>query len=153
VAHRAADGLRGHARGAAVDPRARARGLLRTGQDEDRHHPPRPAALGQAEHLHRRGLGMGRIAGDTAIVVVLLGATLRIDPESSFPGVGLLRGTGGTLTSYVYNNSPAGEGNAPQKAYAAAFVLLLIVIGLNFAVDAIAKRGAQTGLESTRLGT
>jgi phosphate transport system permease protein len=98
-------------------------------------------------------LGMGRIAGDTAIVVVLLGATLRIDPESSFPGAGLLRGTGGTLTSYVYNNSPAGEGNAPQKAYAAAFVLLLIVIGLNFAVDAIAKRGAQTGLESTRLGT
>jgi phosphate transport system permease protein len=97
-------------------------------------------------------LGMGRIAGDTAIVVVLLGATLRIDPESSVPGAGLLRGTGGTLTSYVYNNSPAGEGNAPQKAYAAAFVLLLIVIGLNFAVDAIAKRGAQTGLESTRLG-
>jgi len=98
-------------------------------------------------------LGMGRIAGDTAIVVVLLGATLRIDPESSFPGVGVLRGTGGTLTSYVYNNSPAGEGNAKEKAYAAAFVLLLIVIGLNFAVDAIAKRGAQTGLESTRLGT
>jgi phosphate transport system permease protein len=98
-------------------------------------------------------LGMGRIAGDTAIVVVLLGATLRIDPESSVPGAGLLRGTGGTLTSYVYNNSPAGEGNAPQKAYAAAFVLLLIVIGLNFTVDAIAKRGAQTGLESTRLGT
>jgi len=97
-------------------------------------------------------LGMGRIAGDTAIVVVLLGATLRIDPEGSVPGVGLLRGTGGTLTSYVYNNSPAGEGNAPQKAYAAAFVLLLVVIALNFAVDAIAKRGAKTGLESTRLG-
>ena len=29
------------------------------------------------------------------------------------------------MTSYVYNNSPAGEGNAPQKAYAAAFVLLI----------------------------
>ena len=97
-------------------------------------------------------LGMGRIAGDTAIVVVLLGATLRIDPEGGLPGASVLRGTGGTLTSYVYNNSPAGEGNAPQKAYAAAFVLLLVVIGLNFAVDAIAKRGAQTGLESTRLG-
>jgi phosphate transport system permease protein len=96
--------------------------------------------------------GMGRIAGDTAIVVVLLGATLRIDPEGGVPGVNTLRGTGGTLTSYVYNNSPAGEGNASQKAYAAAFVLLLIVIALNFAVDAIAKRGAQTGLESTRLG-
>jgi phosphate transport system permease protein len=97
-------------------------------------------------------LGMGRIAGDTAIVVVLLGATLRIDPEGGVPGASTLRGTGATLTSYVYNNSPAGEGNAPQKAYAAAFVLLLVVIGLNFAVDAIAKRGAQTGLESTRLG-
>ena len=97
-------------------------------------------------------LGMGRIVGDTAVVVVLLGATLRIEPENGVPGVGLLRGTGGTLTSYVYNNSPAGEGNAPQKAYAAAFVLLLVVIALNFAVDAIARRGAQTGLESTRLG-
>jgi phosphate transport system permease protein len=97
-------------------------------------------------------LGMGRIAGDTAIVVVLLGATLRLDPEGSVPGAGVLRGTGGTLTSYVYNNSPAGEGNAPQKAYAAAFVLLLVVIALNFAVDAIARSGAKTGLESTRFG-
>jgi phosphate transport system permease protein len=97
-------------------------------------------------------LGMGRIAGDTAIVVVLLGATLRIDPEGSLPGSSVLRGTGGTLTSYVYNNSPAGEGNAPQKAYAAAFILLLVVIALNFAVDAIARSGAKTGLESTRFG-
>jgi phosphate transport system permease protein len=97
-------------------------------------------------------LGMGRIAGDTAIVVVLLGATLRIDPEGSLPGTNVLRGTGGTLTSYVYNNSPAGEGNAPQKAYAAAFVLLLVVMALNFAVDAIARSGAKTGLESTRFG-
>ena len=39
-----------------------------------------------------------------------------------------LRGTGSTLTSYIFDNSPAGEGNAPQKAYAAAFVLLLIVL-------------------------
>ena len=68
------------------------------------------------------------------------------------PGPRVLTGTGGTLTSYVYNNSPAGEGNAPQKAYAAAFVLLLIVIALNFAVDLIARRGARTGLETSRLG-
>src|SRR5262249_6731991 len=98
-------------------------------------------------------LGMGRIAGDTAIVVVLLGASLRVDPEGSFPGAGVLRGTGGTLTSYVYNNSPAGEGNAPQKAYAAAFVLLLIVIALNFTVDLIARRAGRSGLEGTRFGT
>ncbi len=85
-------------------------------------------------------LGMGRIAGDTAIVVILLGATLQLQGVGNAPVLGTLRGTGSTLTSYVYNNSPAGEGNAPEKAYAAAFVLLLIVIGLNFAVDLITGR-------------
>lgn len=85
-------------------------------------------------------LGMGRIAGDTAIVVILLGASMTIEPESNVPGLGLLRGTGSTLTSYVYNNSPAGEGNAPEKAYAAAFVLLLIVILLNSIVSLIGRK-------------
>ena len=85
-------------------------------------------------------LGMGRIAGDTAIVVILLGASLQLQPQGGFPGLNVLRGTGSTLTSYVYNNSPAGEGNAPQKAYAAAFVLLLIVIFLNFVVDLLSGR-------------
>jgi phosphate transport system permease protein len=85
-------------------------------------------------------LGMGRIAGDTAIVVVLPGATLRLETEGSIPGYDVLKGTGSTLTSYVYNNSPAGEGAAPEKAYAAAFVLLLIVLALNFAVDVLARR-------------
>jgi phosphate transport system permease protein len=85
-------------------------------------------------------LGMGRIAGDTAIVVILLGASLQLSGVGGGPVVSTLRGTGSTLTSYVYNNSPAGEGNAPEKAYAAAFVLLLIVIGLNFAVDLISRR-------------
>jgi phosphate transport system permease protein len=84
-------------------------------------------------------LGMGRIVGDTAIVVVLLGASLQIQPENGTPVLGLLKGTGSTLTTYVYNNSPVGEGGAPQKAYAAAFVLLIIVILLNFAVDWIAR--------------
>lgn len=86
-------------------------------------------------------LGMGRIAGDTAIVVVLLGASMRLTPEGSVPGVDLMRGTGSTLTSFVYNNSPAGEGNAPEKAYAAAFVLLLIVIALNALVGLIGRKG------------
>ena len=86
-------------------------------------------------------LGMGRIAGDTAIVVILLGASLQLSPEGDTPGLSTLRGTGSTLTSYVYNNSPAGEGNAPEKAYAAAFVLLLIVILLNFVVDLITRKG------------
>jgi len=85
-------------------------------------------------------LGMGRIVGDTAIVVILLGASLKLDPANGTPILGTLRGTGGTLTSYVYNNSPAGEGNAPEKAYAAAFVLLLAVVLLNFLVDLTVRR-------------
>jgi phosphate transport system permease protein len=76
-------------------------------------------------------LGMGRIIGDTAIVTILIGVTLKNEAVGHLPLIGTLRGTGSTLTSYVYSNSPAGEGNAPQKAYAAAFVLLMIVIVLN----------------------
>jgi phosphate transport system permease protein len=85
-------------------------------------------------------LGMGRIAGDTAIVVILLGASLTLEKQGGTPVVGTLKGTGSTLTSYVYNNSPAGEGNAPQKAYAAAFILLIIVILMNFIVDLVSRQ-------------
>ncbi len=88
-------------------------------------------------------LGMGRIIGDTAIVVILLGQTLTLQGAGGAPGLSTLRGTGGTLTSYVYNNSPAGEGNAPTKAYASAFVLLVIVVILNFTVERIAGRGRE----------
>jgi len=84
-------------------------------------------------------LGMGRIIGDTAILIILLGATLKNEPAGSTPLVGTLRGTGSTLTTYVYSNSPAGEGNAPQKAYAAAFVLLMIVLILNALVTRLTK--------------
>jgi phosphate transport system permease protein len=92
-------------------------------------------------------LGVSRIIGDTAIVVLLLGESLRLESEGSVPVVGLLRGTGSTLTSYVYDNSPAGEGAAPQKAYAAAFVLLAFVLALNLLVDRIGRSQADaTGL-------
>ena len=88
---------------------------------------------------------MGRIIGDTAIVFILLGATLRFEPDGGLPGWDLLNGTGSTLTTYVYNNSPAGEGGSPEKAYAAAFVLLLIVLALNFAVDLITREEGRCG--------
>lgn len=90
-------------------------------------------------------LGMGRIAGDTAIVTILLGASSQLSGQGGVPVLRTLRGTGSTLTSYVYNNSPAGEGLAPQKAYAAAFVLLLIVILLNFVVDLIGGKRERVG--------
>jgi phosphate transport system permease protein len=89
-------------------------------------------------------LGISRIIGDTAIIVLLLGSTLRIEPQNSVPVVGLLRGTGSTLTSYIFDNSPAGEGGAPEKAYAAAFVLLLLVVVLNLIVERIGRSQADT---------
>ncbi len=90
-------------------------------------------------------LGVSRIIADTAIVVVLLGDTLRIEPQAhgSLPVLGLLKGTGSSLTSYVYDNSPAGEGGAPQKAYAAAFLLLLFVLLLNLLVERIGRAQAR----------
>ncbi|HEV2981585.1 MAG TPA: ABC transporter permease subunit [Solirubrobacteraceae bacterium] len=89
-------------------------------------------------------LGLGRIIGDTAIIVVLLGATLTLNQADNTPLLGLLKGTGSTLTSFIYQNSPTGEGNQPTKAYAAAFVLLLIVLALNAGVDLIARRRKLT---------
>lgn len=105
----------------------------------------RTVLLPQVRHNIVTGsaLGMGRIVGDTAIVVVLLGATMRIEPQGDIPVIDVLKGTGSTLTSYVYAASPAGEGNAPQKAYAAAFVLLIIVLALNAAADWIGRRGSR----------
>ena len=91
-------------------------------------------------------LGVSRIIGDTAIVLVLLGGTHRLEPQNSVPVLGLLRGTGTALTSYVYENSPAGESAAPQKAYAAAFVLLVFVLILNLIVGRIGRDKVLTSV-------
>jgi phosphate transport system permease protein len=89
-------------------------------------------------------LGLGRIIGDTAIITILLGTYLTLQKVGNAPVIGTLRGTGSTLTSYIFNNSPAGEGNAPQKAYAAAFLLLMIVLILNGIVTWLTNRGGQS---------
>jgi phosphate transport system permease protein len=89
-------------------------------------------------------LGMGRIAGDTAIVIILLGATLTNESQGTTPILSTLQGTGTTLTGYVYQNSPSGEGNSPDQAYAAAFILLIVVILMNFVVDLISRRRSDT---------
>jgi phosphate transport system permease protein len=86
-------------------------------------------------------LGFGRIIGDTAIIVVLLGSTMRLDPAGSTPVLDTLRGTGSTLTTYIFQNAPTGEGNQPTKAYAAAFVLLMIVLALNVGAGLAGRKG------------
>jgi phosphate transport system permease protein len=88
-------------------------------------------------------LGLGRIIGDTAIIVLLLGATLRFAPAGDLPLIGTLKGTGSTLTTFVYANAPTGEANQPEKAFAAGFVLLSMVLVLNFAVDVAVRRGRK----------
>ncbi len=102
-------------------------------------------------------LGMGRIIGDTAIIQLLLGGNAQLtEPVGHAPLFGLLRGTGSTLTSYIYYNSPSGEGNQHEKAYAAAFVLLLMVLALNWIVTRLtAERPVSRGWSFllTRFGT
>jgi phosphate transport system permease protein len=95
-------------------------------------------------------LGLGRIIGDTAIIVVLLGATQNFAPVegAAFP-FNYLRGAGTTLTNFVYEASPTGNLNQPQKAYAAAFVLLLMVLVLNGAVDVVHRRSRKVGTWSS----
>ncbi|HEY1591589.1 MAG TPA: phosphate ABC transporter permease PstA [Solirubrobacteraceae bacterium] len=88
-------------------------------------------------------LGVGRVIGDTAIIVVLLGATQNLDGVGSTPVLGTLRGTGSTLTSYIYDNAPTGELNQPHKAFAAAFVLLIIVLVINAGVDIYSRRARR----------
>jgi phosphate transport system permease protein len=88
-------------------------------------------------------LGLGRVIGDTAIILVLLGSTLNLQGAGGAPVLGALRGQGSTLTSYIYSNSPTGEGNQPTKAYAAAFVLLMIVLALNVLVDLAGRRAKE----------
>jgi phosphate transport system permease protein len=88
-------------------------------------------------------LGAGRVIGDTAIIVVLLGGTLTFNSSGSLPLLSTLRGTGSTLTYYIFYNAPTGEGNQPTKAYAAAFVLLAIVLALNVAVDVATRRSRR----------
>jgi len=92
-------------------------------------------------------LGMGRIIGDTAIVWLALGGTLRMTgiqpwwmPVNWFS---TLQNTGSTLTTYVFYASPAGEGNMPEKAFGAAFVLILIIIFLNLITDFLGRIGRR----------
>jgi phosphate transport system permease protein len=88
-------------------------------------------------------LGVGRVIGDTAIIVVLLGATQNLEGVGGTPLLSTLRGTGSTLTGYIFYNAPTGDGNQPDKAYAAAFVLIMVVLVLNIGVDVFSRRAKE----------
>ncbi len=92
-------------------------------------------------------LGMGRIIGDTAIVWLTLGGTIRMTGIQPwwYPvhWWSTLCNTGSTLTSYIYFASPAGEGNMPDKAFGAALVLIILIIVLNIFTDLLERFGAN----------
>lgn len=88
-------------------------------------------------------LGVGRIAGDTAIVWLCLGGSMSMtgpqpwwEPQN---WLDTMQNTGSTLTSYVYYSSPAGEGNSPNKAFGAGLVLIIIILALNSLVDYLGR--------------
>ncbi len=91
-------------------------------------------------------LGMGLAAGDTAIVWLTLGGTMNMAVDNWWALdqlVNVVRGTGSTLTTFIYFSSPAGEGNAPHLAYGGAMVLILLVISLNAAATVIGRAPRQ----------
>lgn len=85
-------------------------------------------------------IGAGHALGDTAIIVFLLGDTYTLQGVGNVPVLDWLRGTGSTLTSFVYDNAPTGDLNQPNKAFAAALILLVIVLIINVVVDVFGRK-------------
>jgi phosphate transport system permease protein len=77
------------------------------------------------------------------IIVILLGDTYVLQGVGHVPLLGTLRGTGDTLTSYIFDNAPTGDLNQPNKAFAAALVLLVIVLILNVIVDIFGRKARE----------
>jgi len=89
-------------------------------------------------------LGLGLIVGDTAIVWLTVGGTMTMSGADEWwlphNWLAALKGTGSTLTTFIFYSSPAGEGNAPGKAYGAAVVLLALVVALNALVAWVGRQ-------------
>ncbi|MDE3131649.1 MAG: ABC transporter permease subunit, partial [Acidobacteriota bacterium] len=88
-------------------------------------------------------VGAGHVIGDTAIIVLLLGDTYTLQPAGGVPLLSTLRGTGSTLTSYIFDNAPTGDLNQPNKAFAAAVVLIAMVVIINVLVDIFGRRARR----------
>lgn len=94
-------------------------------------------------------LGIGRIVGDTAVIWLLLGGNVLNPPDRGWLApaslADTLRGQGTTLTSYIFYAAPTGEGNAEQKAYGAALVLMALMVLVNAVVLVVGRRGRRSG--------
>lgn len=88
-------------------------------------------------------IGAGHAIGDTAIIVFLLGDTYVLQGVGHVPLLGTLRGTGSTLTSFIYDNAPTGDLNQPNKAFAAALILMVIVLIINGVVEIFSSRARE----------
>jgi phosphate transport system permease protein len=88
-------------------------------------------------------VGAGHAIGDTAIIVFLLGDTYTLQGVGGVPILSTLRGTGSTLTSFIYDNAPTGDLNQPNKAFAAALVLLVMVLIINVFVDIFGRKARE----------
>ena len=90
-------------------------------------------------------LGMGRIIGDTAIVWLALGGSVRMTGNQPWYSpenwLSTLKSGGGTLTTYIYYTSPAGEGNRFDVAFGASLVLIAVIVLLNIIAAVIGKAG------------
>ena len=100
--------------GLQVDPQPRARGLVCRRQDARSTTIRRVVAAGRAAVGDHRLRCSGSVTsiGDTAIILTTRSERpRRFQPASAHvPILGtLFRGTGSTLTSYVYNNAPTGD--------------------------------------------
>lgn len=93
-------------------------------------------------------LGMGLAAGDTAIVWLTLGGSMTMAVDNWWMPqhwLSLMRGAGSTLTTFAYFNSPAGDGNSPQAAFGAAFLLICLVLVFNVGAVALFRRNTMSG--------
>jgi phosphate transport system permease protein len=92
-------------------------------------------------------LGMGRIIGDTAIVWLTLGGSIRMTGNQPWYSpenwLSTLKNGGSTLTTYIYYTSPAGEGNQFDVAFGASLVLIGIIILLNIVAAVIGRAGVR----------
>lgn len=91
-------------------------------------------------------LGAAHVIGDTAIILFVLGDTSTTGPlnlAGHIPVLNLFQGTGSTLTSSIFDYAPTGDLNQPHKAFAAAFLLLLLVLALNLIVDVFGNKSRE----------